>query len=1045
MNIYKSAVHNPITTILVFIAVSIFGIFSLVKLPIDLLPHIETTNIMVITAYPGASAIDIEENVTRPLENSLNSVEDLKHITSQSKENISIITLEFEYGIDSDVATANIRDKLDVAINILPDDVNKPIIFKFSTEEMPVLLMAIKAEESWSGLYKIIDERVTTPLARVKGVGSVSVAGIPERQIHVYCNPDNLEAHGVTIEQIAQAIAAENTSMPGGQMDVGSNTFSLRVDQEFNDSSELNDIVIASRNGANVYLRDVATIRDTEMERAQESFNNGRRSGMMIIQKQTDANAVQISKAVQEKLVELRQTLPSDVSIEPYIDMSDNIIDTASSLMDTILTTFIVVMLVVMLMLGRWRAMFIIVLTIPISMLSALIYLLATDSTLNIITMSALSISIGMVVDNAIVVLENITTHVDRGARVKQAAIFATKEVGVSIIASTLTTLAVFLPLTMISGMAGVLFKPMGWMVTITLTVSMAAALTFTPVLCSLIMKQNPKKSRMQKYVDIAMDGLGKVYSKALNWCVHHKVTFLLGAIALFVGTLVGIGPKVKTEFFPTQDNGRISIKIKLPIGTRQDITRDLALRIDEQFRRDYPEIVDLGMTEGMADTDNTYASMQENGTHYISMNVRLTKKTERKRTLREICDLMRKDLSQYTEIRSFEVIESGQKGGAGGQSSVDVELYGYDFAETDRIAAEIKKRMLEVPGCTEVVISREEYTPEYQVVFDREKLSMVGLNVATAATFLRNRVNGAVASYYREDGEEYDILVRYERSFRESIEDLENVTLYGSSGQAIKVRDVGRVIEAYTPPTIERKDRSRYVKISGSVGAGYAMSDVVEGTVATLKEMEMPAGINWEIGGSYEDQQETFADMFLLLAVMVILVFVIMASQFESLAYPFVIMFSLPFALVGVLFGLWLTGTPMGVMGLLGLLMLVGIVVNNGIVLVDYTRLCIGRNMAVYDAVVYAGRSRMRPILMTTLTTVLGMIPMAVGTGVGAEMWNALGMTVACGLSFSTLITLFLIPVLFTWLALRNERKMAKKAAKVAAEIDAITERAEK
>ena len=1033
MNIYKSSVNNPITTILVFIAISIFGIFSLLKLPIDFFPHIEPTNIMVITAYPGASAIDIEENVTRPLENTLNSVEDLKHIHSQSKENISIVTLEFEYGIDSDIATANIRDKLDIASNILPDEVDKPIIFKFSTEEMPIMLMSIKAKESWSGLYKIIDERVTTPLARVNGVGTVSVSGIPERQIQIYCDPYKLEAYGLTIEQISQIIASENISLPGGQMDVGSNTYSLRVDQEFTCAEEMLGVVVGTRNGANIYLRDVATVSDTQQERAQESFNNGTRSGMMIIQKQTDANAIEISRKVNEKLEELRKTLPSDVTIEPYIDMSDNIMDTAQSLIDTILITFIVVMFVVMLMLGRWRAMFIIVLTIPISMLSSLIYLLMTDSTLNIISMSSISISIGMVVDNAIVVLENITTHVDRGARVKQAAIFATKEVGVSIIASTLTTLAVFLPLTMIEGMAGVLFGTMGWMVTITLVVSMAAALTFTPVLCSLIMKQSPKKSRIQRYVDATMSWIERGYGALLRWCVNHRKTFLFGAIALFVGVMAFVWPQLKTEFFPAQDNARIAVKIKLPIGTRQEITRDLALRIESEFRRNYPEIIAIGMSEGMADTDNTYASMQENGTHYISMNIRLTKKTERERSLSEICDLMRKDLDKYAEIRTYEVIESGQKGGPAGQQSVDIELYGYDFDTTDRVAAEIKERMLSLEACPEVTISRDEYTPEYQVVFDRDKLAMNGLNIATAATFLRNRVNGSVASYYREDGEEYDILVRYDRPFRESIEDLENITLYSSTGQAVKVRDVGHVIESNTPPTIARKDRSRYVKISGAIGHGYAMSDVIQGVVAELNQMEMPAGITWELGGSYEDQQETFQDMIMLLVLMVILVFVIMASQFESLTYPFVIMFSLPFALVGVVLGLWFANVPMGVMVMLGILMLVGIVVNNGIVLVDYTRLLIGRDMPVLDAAVAAGRSRMRPILMTTLTTVLGMVPMAIGTGVGAEMWNSLGLTVACGLTFSTLITLFLIPVLFSMFALRGERRRAKKAAKEA------------
>ena len=1031
MNIYKTAVNNPITTILVFIAVALFGIFSLVKLPIDLLPRIDTPYIMVITAYPGASAEDIEENVSKPLENSLNSVDNLKHIMSKSKENISVVTMQFEYGVDPDVATNDVRDKLDVAKNNLPDEVNTPIIFKFSTDEIPILLMSIKANESWSGLYKIIDERVSTPLARVNGVGTVSVQGIPERQLQVYCDPYKLEAYGLTIETIAQIIAAENMAIPAGQMDVGNNTYSLRVDQEFTDAVELSNIVVGSRGGANIYLRDVATVSDTEQERSQEAFNNGERCGMMIIQKRSGANSVQISQDVKEELARIMPTLPSDVRIVPYVDTSDNILDTASSLLETILITFIVVMFVVMLMLGRWRAMFIIVLTIPISMLSALIYLLFTDSSLNIITMSSLSISIGMVVDNAIVVLENITTHVDRGSRVKQAAIFATKEVGLSIIASTLTTLAVFLPLTMIEGMAGVLFKPMGWMVTITLTVSMAAALTFTPVLCSLIMKQKPVKSPLQKWVDMAMGRLDNLYEKALAWCVNHRKTFIVGAILLFVGVVLVIGPRVKTEFFPVQDNARITATVKLPVGTRQEVTRELAQRISEQFRADFPEIKTIGVTLGVADSDNAWASIQDNGTHHISFNISLTRKTERERTMTQIADLMRKSLDSYKEVRTFEVIESGQKGGAGGQSSVDIELYGYNFNETDRVAAQIKEMMLQVPGCTEVVISRDEYTPEYQVVFDREKLAMNGLNVATAATFLRNRVNGATASYYREDGEEYDILVRYARQFRESVDEIENITLYNTTnGAALKVRDLGRVIESQSPPTIERKDRSRYVKISGSVGHGFAMSDVVEGTIAGLEQMNLPAGITWGLGGSYEDQQDTFRDLLMLLVLMVILVYVIMASQFESLLYPFVIMFSLPFAIVGVLLGLWISNTAVGVMGLLGVLMLVGIVVNNGIVLVDYTRLLVGRKTPIIEACVAAGRSRLRPILMTTATTVLGMVPMAAGNGVGSEMWNSLGMVVAWGLAFSTLVTLFLIPVLFAVFALRGERRRAKRLA---------------
>lgn len=1031
MNIYKSAVNNPISTILIFVAIAVMGLFSVTRLGIDLMPDIETNAIMVMTAYEGASAEDIENNVTKPLENSLNGVDHLKHITSASKENISVVTLEFEYGTDIDVATNDVRDKLDM-VTTLPDGVNNPIIFKFSTDMIPILILGVTAEESMPGLYKILDDQVATSLARVSGVGTVSVSGIAQREIQVYCDPNKLEAYGLSIEAISEAIAAANRSTPGGTFDVGSNTYSLRVDQEFNDPSEMLDIVVGHNGTAPIYLRDVARVQDTVQERTQETFNNGEKGGMIVVQKRSGANSVAVAQGVQKQLKTIMPSLPSDVNIYTIVDTSENIISTVNSLRDTIATTFILVMIVVFIFLGRWRATFVVVFTIPISLLAALVYLLATGETLNVISMSSLSISIGMVVDNAIVVLENITTHVDRGSRPRQAAIFATKEVGVSVIASTLTTIAVFLPLTMISGMAGVLFNSLGWMVSITLTVSTIAAITFTPVLCSLMMKQNPTKAWFQSKIDAVMARFNNFYGGILNWCVHHRKTIFTGAIALFFGTLVGLGPKLSTEFFPVQDNARIGVTIQLPVGTAQEITRDLALEISDRFREAFPEIITVNLTEGQADTDNSFASMQDNGTHYISMNISLLKKTERERTLTEIGDGMRAILNEYPEIRTYNVNESGQRGGVSGQSSVDVEIYGYDFDTTDELAQQVSDMMRTLPGCSEVTISRDEYTPEYHVDFDREKLSLNGLDVTTAAMYLRNRINGSVNSYYREDGDEYDIRVRYDRQFRESIEDIENITIYNSQGQGIKVRDLGTVKEAYTPPTIDRKDRERYVTVSGVVAHGYAMGDLIAEVQAGMKDIDMPAGYIWNLGGTYEDQQDTFADLATLMALMIILVFVIMASQFESLTYPFVIMFSMPFAVVGVMIGLVTTNTPMGVMALLGVLMLMGIVVNNGIVLVDYTNLCRERGMGIYDAVVTAGRSRLRPILMTTLTTVLGMIPMAVGTGIGSEMWNSLGMSVAWGLSFSTLITLILIPTLYTSFAVHGENRRKKKELKM-------------
>lgn len=1038
MSIYQTAVRKPVTTALIFVGISIFGLFSLMQIPVNLYPEIDANSIMVLTTYQGASASDIENNVTKPLENALNSVSDLKHITSKSRENISVITLEFEYGIDIDVATNDVRDKLDMISSALPDDVENPIIFKFGADDIPILLLSVTAEESTNGLYKILDDKVANPLARIGGVGTVSISGAPTRQIQVYCDPYKLEAYGISIETIASVVGAENKNTPAGNIDVGSNTYSLRVQKEFADASEMLSLVIGNYNGKTVYLRDVARVEDTIEERSQETFNESVKGGMVVIQKQSGANSVNISKKVKEKLPDIQASLPSDVKLGIIVDTSDNILNTIASLKETIIITFIIVMLVVFIFLGRWRATFIIMLTIPISLLASLIYLFATGNTLNIISLSSLSIAIGMVVDDAIVVLENITTHIERGSRPKQAAVYATNEVAISVIASTLTMLAVFLPLTMIQGMAGVLFRQLGWIVSIIMIVSTVAALTLIPMACSKLLRQDIPSSWFNRVVfgtfTKYLDKLDSNYGRLLGWCVHHRKTVIATVFTLFIAVVMILAPMMKTEFFPAQDNARISIKVELPIGTAQSITRDLALELSDKFMAKYPEILSCNVTEGSADSDNVWASIQDNGTHIMSFNIRLSSVEDRERGLTEICNEMRHDLLEYPQIKTFQVIAGGSSGGMGGESTVDVEVYGFDFTATDQVAAEISRKFKEMPGISQVVISRSEYTPEYQVDYDREKLALNGLNVGTASVYLRNRINGSLASYYREDGDEYEIRVRYAPEFRRSVEDIENILVYNPQGKGIRVRDLGTVVDTLTPPTIERKDRERVITVSAVVPKGMAMSDLVAATNDMMKTVDMPAGLFWQIGGLFEDQQDTFADLLTLMVLIVILVFIVMASQFESLTYPFVIMFSIPFAIVGVLIGLVLTGTPMSVMAMIGLIMLMGIVVKNGIVLIDYIILCRERGQGVALAVVTSGKSRLRPVLMTTLTTVLGMLPMAMGTGEGSEMWRGMGLTVAWGLSISTVITLIIVPVMYCVFAGNGIKNKRRKELKLAA-----------
>ena len=1009
----------------------VFGLFSLTRIPIAQLPEFDANVIMVMSSYPGTSASDIEQNLTKTLENSLNGVANLKELTSRSRENISMLTLQFEYGIDIDEATNDVRDKLDMVSSVLPDGASVPTIFKFSADDMPIMIMSATADQSLPGLDKILDDKLVTPLARVSGVGTVSVQGAPSREIQVYCDPNKLQAYGLSVSTLSSIIAMENRNLPSGNIDVGSETFNLRVQKEFGDPSELLDIVVANVGGRAIYLRDVATVVDGQQEREQESYTNGKRSAQIVIQKQSGANTVNVIKNVKKKLADIQKELPSDIEITTVIDSSDNIINTINSLKETILITFIVVMLVVFIFLGRWRATFIIVLSIPIALLASLVYLLATGNSLNIISMSALSIAIGMVVDDAIVVLENVSTHLERGEKPKEAAVLATSEVAISVIASTLTMLCVFIPITMVKGMAGILFKQLGWIVSLIMIVSTTAALTLVPMMCSQMLKAGPKTGKLHNAIfgpiNKGLDSISNWYGKIIAWATTHRKATIGIAFGVFLITLITLAPGLKTELFPTSDGGRIQATIELPAGTAQSVTADLAARLYDQISAEIPEIVIMSHTFGSADTDNTFASMQTNGTNVLSLNINVGSMEKRKRSTADISAQLRSIIARFPEVRKANVREGGMS--LGGGSSVEIEIYGYDFESTDVVARAIQEQMLQNPMFAQVLLSRDEYNPEYQLDLDRTKLAMNGLNSTTVGNAFSAAMSGSVGSFYREEGEEYSIRVRYAPEFRTSTEDIGNIVVYNAAGRPVRMKELGNVIETRVPPTIERKDRERLITVTGMLNKGYALSEAVALSQQIIDKTEIPGELTAVVAGDYEDQQEMFGDLITLMLLILILVYMVMASQFESFMSPFVIMFSVPFALTGVILGLRLSGAALGIMPMIGIIILLGIVVKNGIVLIDYTILCQERGMSAVEASVTAARSRLRPILMTTLTTVLGMLPMALGLGEGSEMWRPLGLTVCWGLSISTLVTLVLIPSVYCVFATRKEKKKLQKA----------------
>jgi len=1019
MKIYETAVRNPVSTIMIFIGVIVFGIFSMQRLSIDLYPDMEIPYIMVITTYPGASASDIETNITRIMENSLNTVSNLKKLTSNSYDNFSLIAVQFEWGSNLDEATNEIRDAVSRVERYLPDDADKPTIFKISMNMIPILFLSVTAEESLPALSKLLEDKVTNPLNRIEGVGAISISGAPTREIQVNLDPAKMEAYNLTIEQIGQVISTENINIPSGKMDIGSGTFSLRSEGEFSNSDEIKKLVVSRLGGKTVFLGGVAEVKDTIRKITQEVRRNGKLGAQIVVQKQSGANSVEISKKILAELPKLTKDLPPDVKIEVMVSTAEFIEKSINSLAETVMIVFIVVTLVVLFFLGRWRATFIIVLTIPVSLVTSFIYLFATGGTLNIITLSSFTIAISLVVDDAIVILENVTKHIERGSSPREAAIYGTNEVWLAVIATTLTLIAVFFPLTLVGGIAGIMFKPFSWIIIIVTIVSTVAAVTLTPMLASKMLRFQTMGHTYKglgilfKPIDRFLENLDNGYAKILTWAVRHRITLMIISAAIFISSFL-LFLKVPFEFMPESDQSQITATIELEMGRSMEYTSRITAEITEYIQENFPEIDRLSTTTGASEGGGVSAIFGGGaGSNIISINMFCVDLKDRKRSVFLMGDLMREKFKTIPEIVKYTVNTSGGAGAMGG-SPIEVKIFGHDFEESENFARNFMVKMKDIKGVRDLKLSREDMKLEYRIIFDREKLALYGLNTATASTFVRNRINGLTASLYREDGNEYDIIVRYAERFRESIEDIENIRIYGTSGQAIRVKDVGSVEEFFTPPTIQREDRQRVISISSSL-YGAALGEVVPEINKLLNETEIPQGISVSIGGSAEEQQESFADMGLLLVLIILLVYIVMATQFESLLMPFIIMFTLPFAFTGVFLALYLTNTPLSLIALIGALMLVGIVVKNGIVIVDFTNLLRNRGLSINQSVIQAGKSRLRPVLMTSLTSIFGLLPLAFGIGEGAEIWQPMGISIIGGLTLSTALTLIVIPVVYS------------------------------
>ena len=1032
MSIYKSAVDKPVTTFMIFIAIMVMGAFSLINIPIDLYPEMEPPYVSVMTTYSGANAADIETNVTKVLEDALNSVDKLKEISSTSSDNISVISLEFEWDANLDEATNDIRDVIDRMLDNLPDGVDRPTIFKFNTSMFPILFYAITAEETYPGLEKLIDEKVINPLNRVDGVGSVAMVGTPQRMVYVDVDPKRLDAYDLTLEQIGSIISGENQNLPLGNVKMGKIDYQLRVQGEFSESERINNLVVANRDGKQVYVRDIATVRDTLKDVTLEERINGEEGVRLFVMKQSGANTVKVARQIKDRLEELKTTLPPDVKIQEIFDSSTFIKGSISNLSSTLMYAMIFVVFVVLFFLGRWRATFIIVLTIPISLIVSFVYLYLTGNSLNVISLTSLSIAIGMVVDDAIVVLENITRHVERGSSPREAAIYATNEVWLSVIVTTLVVVAVFFPLTLVSGMTGVLFNQLGWIVTITVVTSTVAAISLTPMLASRLLKlskkKKPRRFSWENTVEKWLVKLDEMYERLLRRLLHYKSVVIIGTFLVFFASLF-LTKFIGSDFMPESDESQITANVELQTGLRVEETSKVTRQLEAIIKERYPEVELISSSSGADDEGGFISMFSTTGSNIINFTLRLSEIDERQRTVWEIADDFRAQIALLPEVVSSTVSTSSQGLGGSG-NTVDFEIYGYNFDVTNRYAEQVLERLRKLEGAQDVTISRKNDKPELQIVLDRTKLSEHGLTSAQVSMFVRNRVNGLIPSYYKEEGEEYDIKIRLEEDYRNSISDLQEMTIMTATGKKVKLKELGTIEEYWSPPSIEHKRRERLVTISATP-SGISLGELANRIKTETAAIDTPPEIVIAVGGAYEDQQESFMDLAMLFGLSLILVFIVMASQFESLRMPLIIMMSIPFAFTGVILALVLTGTTLSVVAALGAVLLVGIVVKNGIVLVDFINLMRDRGMDLYEAIALSGKSRLRPVLMTAATTILGMLPLAMSTGEGAEIWRPMGITVIGGLIFSTLVTMVIVPVMYAVLASKGERRKQEEVRK--------------
>ncbi len=1029
MKISELAVNRPVTTVVIFLALIVLGVYSLGNLAIDLIPDISFPVIAVFSDYPGVAPAEVEENLTKVIENAAAQATNVKKITSNSREGQSLVTVEYEWGTDMGEAAAELREKLDLVRDFLPDDATQPVIFKFDPSMIPVMILVVEGKRDLKSLRYIADNDIKNSFEQIDGVARVQVWGGRQRQVHIDVDRTILASHGMTISQVVNIIRAEHMNVAGGTVDEGNSTYALRTVGKFQDLQEIENVIVATRNGIPVHLKDIAHVYDGYVEEDMDALLERNDAIIMVVQKQSGTNTVQIANLIEKKLDALGRSLPSDIRIEKFYSPADFIKDSITNVWQVALIGGVLAVFVLLIFLRNLPTTLIISVSIPLSLITTFIFMYLFDLTINMMSLGGLALGIGMLVDNSIVVLENIFRYREFGAKPGEAAKLGSQEMSNAIIASTLTTITVFLPLVLfIKGLASELFKDLAFTVTFALLSSLLVALTIIPMLSSRIRRVRLKaKADSLRDLESELKSRGKVmrlldgvYGDVLGWALSHRWVFVILVICVLGGSglllrVIGV------EFMPQSDESFVQIQLKTPIGTNIDTTRETVRQVFNIIEDEVPER-DITFTQvGRSGEMEGYVAP-----HRAELWMTLVDVKERSRSDRDIIESLRQRFSQIPGLTARFSTGGGPTGDTG---NLTVIISGYDLKQSSNLAGKLKDIMEGVGNVRDVRISREEGLPELQIRVDRDRAALFGVSVAQVGEAIKASFAGQEIGDVVLKGEEVGVLVRLEEPDRLTPDDLELITVVGPVGVQVPLSNMAYIEKGYGPVELERERQRRVVYVNAQVIGD--VKGAVDSIRAEVDKLALPAGFSVEYGGSWEDWQETVRDLILVMLLAVVLIYFIMAALFESFFDPFIIMFTLPLTFIGVVWMHVFTGNTFNAISGIGVVMLAGIVVNNGIILVAYTNLLRKRGFDLLDAVMYAGRTRLRPILMTLSTTVLALVPMAFAMGEGSEMRSPMAQTVIGGLIVSTLFTLVFIPVLYAMFESGKLKRRRKRASR--------------